>query len=187
MDGLHNIINHFTVALVNLGVIFELVGYAVNRPGMRNFAWTALRLSVGFAILSLVTGYVTEGTLHAMVEKAKPVNAYHKTVAFITVGLLAVTVILRMSTGNKINEPQGAGLRGAYLTLLMITFVLMSATGYLGMELTYGYGVNVEPYERIIESLPQGTSPEIAPTQPPMDSALLGNPNSTTIPDSITR
>lgn len=175
MSGLHNIVNDFTVALINLGILFELLGFVTKREGIRSFGWTALRLSIGFVALSIVTGLITEGGIQVMVDEAKPVSAYHKLAAFITGLLLVASVTLRSVTKDRINDQlRGAAIRGAYFTLLAVTFVLSSATSYLGMELTYSYGVNVKPYERILESLPPKVEqpnvqqPDTAPTQPPI-------------------
>jgi hypothetical protein len=69
---------------------------------------------------------------------------------------------------------------------LAVTFVVGSITGYLGMELTYSYGVNVEPYERIIESLPhRGTADphDHGASAVPQDT-LRFLPNATPPPDS---
>ncbi|HET6513070.1 MAG TPA: DUF2231 domain-containing protein [Candidatus Kapabacteria bacterium] len=186
MGDLHNIINHFTVALLNLGILFELLGYRSSSENMRTFGWTALRMSLGFAILSLITGYITEGSLHAMVEEAKPVNAYHKAAAFGTLALLAASVITRMSAKEKFFDVfRGASIRAVYFTLLAITFVLGSITGYLGMELTYSYGVNVEPYERIIESLPPRSPTADQPTlQLPPTDTFQTLPNATAPSDT---
>lgn len=178
MSDLHHILNHFTIALINLGILFELLGFSIKRDGMRSFGWTALRLSVGFVALSIVTGLLTENGVHVMVEQAKPVNAYHKIAAFITALLLIASVAMRALTRERMSDQlRGAALRGAYFTLLIVTFVLSAATSYLGMELTYSYGVNVEPYERILESLPPKVEhptieqpsvqqPGMAPAQP---------------------
>lgn len=173
MADLHNIVNHFTVALLNLGILFELLGYKSQSEGMKSFGWTALRMSLGFAVLSLLTGFVTEAAVHTMVEEAEPVSAYHKASAFATVALLAASVITRLSAKEKFADAiRGTAVRSIYFTLLIITFLAGSITGYLGMELTYGYGVNVKPYERILEALPPKVQhPDPSPTlQPPIDT-----------------
>ncbi len=177
MSDLHNIINHFTVALLNLGILFELLGYRSGSPNMKSFGWIALRMSLGFAVLSILTGYVTENAIHTMVEEAKPVNAYHKAAAFGTVVLLAASVLTRISAKDKFTDAlRGAAVRSVYFTLLIVTFVTSSITGYLGMELTYSYGVNVEPYERILEALPPKVqaqpdqAPQLQTPQTPVDT-----------------
>jgi uncharacterized membrane protein len=187
MSDLHNIVNHFTVALLNLGILFELLGYRSQSAGMKSFGWTALRLSLGFAVLSLLTGFVTEGAVNAMVEEAKPVSAYHKAAAFATVMLLAASVITRLSAKEKFADAfRGTAVRSIYFTLLIVTFFAGSITGYLGMELTYGYGVNVEPYERILEALPPKVQHQETPSiQTPIDT-FSQMPNAPTPPSDTT-
>lgn len=177
MSDLHHIINHFTVALLNLGILFELLGYRSNSTNMKSFGWTALRMSLGFAVLSILTGFVTENAVRAMVEEARPVSAYHKAAAFGTVILLLASVLTRLSAKERFADAlRGTAVRSVYFTLLVITFVAGSITGYLGMELTYGYGVNIKPYERILEALPpkvQQTPDQTAPLQvPPSQSPV---------------
>jgi uncharacterized membrane protein len=178
MGDLHNVIDHFTVALLNLGILFELLGYRSKSEGMKSFGWIALRMSLGFAVLSILTGFVTESAVRAMVDEAKPVLAYHKAAGFATVVLLAASVITRLSAKEKFLDPlRGTAVRSVYFTLLVVTFVIGTITGYLGMELTYRYGVHVEPYERILEALPpKVTAPQMPklpgaePSQAPLDS-----------------
>jgi uncharacterized membrane protein len=179
MSDLHNIVNHFTVALLNLGILFELLGYKSGSANMKSFGWIALRMSLGFAVLSILTGFVTENAIHTMVEEARPVSAYHKAAAFGTLVLLAASVLTRISAKDKFADAfRGASVRAVYFTLLVITFVAGSFTGFLGMELTYSFGVNVEPYERILEALPPKVQPQpdqtpqlqVPPTQTPVDT-----------------
>jgi uncharacterized membrane protein len=172
MGDLHNIINHFTVALLNLGILFELLGYRSNSQGMKSFGWIALRMSLGFAALSILTGFVTEAGILAMVDEAKPVSAYHKAAAFGTFALLLASVLTRLSAKERFADAlRGTAVRSVYFTLLIVTFVVGSITGYLGMELTYGYGVNVKPYERILQALPPKVQQESGPQlQVPVDT-----------------
>lgn len=182
LADLHNIINHFTFALINLGVLFEVFGYAFKHEGLRRFSWDALRLGVGFAILSIVTGYLTQANLGVLAEEAVEVVTYHKTFSWIAVAIVAATVILRMATPDEfLAEVKVSAIRGAYFTLLVLSFLLTSISGWLGMELTYSHGVNVRPYERILEALP----PRV--TRPADELGIQPLPNDEPATDTVSR
>lgn len=171
LADLHNIINHFSIALLNIGILFEFGGALFKNEGLRTFSWNALRLAAGFAVLSLISGFAAQQSVAAMTEEALEVVTYHKTFGYLVVALVAATVILRMMAKDAFDaEATQSAIRGAYYTLLILTFVTTSISTFLGMELTYSHGVNVRPYERILEALP----PKVDPNAPavPLDTTL---------------
>jgi len=160
---LHTIVNHFTIALINIGIIFELTAAIFKNERMQRFSWNSLRLGLAFAILSLLTGFITSSNV-LITSQVEPLNNYHKILSYVAVGILTFAVLLRTLKREQFEDRlSGAGLRGAYLALVAVVFFLTGVTGFLGTRMVYKYGVNVEPYERILESMPPPVTHPLPP------------------------
>lgn len=160
---LHTIVDHFTIALINLGIIFEITGVMIKNDGMKRFSWHCLRLGLAFSVVSILTGFLTASNVFISAD-VEPLNNYHKILSYVVVAVLALAVLLRSAKHAQYDDVvRGAGIRGAYLALVVIVFFLTGVTGFLGTHMVYNYGVNVKPYERILESLPPPVQHPISP------------------------
>lgn len=146
---LHTIANYFTVALVTLGIVFELVGRHKSNDGAMHYGWNSLRLGFVFVLISLLTGFAAESADH-IASDASVSAMFHKTVSIVFSVAVLVIVIFRMAFAKKINSTEGgAAIRGAYLTLQVISIVLLLVTLFLGTRLVRTYGVGVAPVEKM--------------------------------------
>ena len=169
LKDLHTIVDHFTLALVNVGIIFEILALVFKNEGMKRFSWNALRLGVIFAFISVLTGLITESSVFIS-PTVEPLSNYHKVLSYAAVGILAAAVMLRLASRERFEDiANGATVRGAYLALVLVTFFLIGVAGFLGTRMVYTYGVNVQPYEEMITTLPQTTLPQS--TMPPTPSS----------------
>jgi uncharacterized membrane protein len=161
VSDFHPLLNHFTIALATIGVVLDFVGKYSNREGLRDFAWKCLKISAIFIGLSILSGFVAEATAH-MEPEARSITDYHKTLSFLCLGMLGAGIIIRASARTRFeSREEGAGIRGVYYTLTTVGLLLLLVTTFLGSELVYSHGVNVRPYERIIDDLPpSSTTPE---------------------------
>jgi uncharacterized membrane protein len=146
---LHTITNYFSVALVTLGIVFELVGRRNANEGAIKYGWNSLRLGLLFVILSLLTGLATEGADHIASDAALS-EMFHKTVS-IGFGVFVLLVVLfRAAFSKQLSSTEGgAGLRGAYLTLQVVSIALLLVTLVLGTRLVRTFGVGVAPVEKM--------------------------------------
>jgi uncharacterized membrane protein len=150
LADLHTIVDHFTIALINLGIIFELTSAMFKNEGMKRFSWHALRLGLAFAVVSILTGFITESNVSIPPQVAQ-INSYHKILSYVAVSVLGFAVMLRTIKHQQFDDAtRGAGLRGAYLALVVVVFFLTGITGFLGTRMVYTYGVNVQPVERML-------------------------------------
>jgi uncharacterized membrane protein len=163
---LHTIANYFTVALVTLGIVFELTGRSKQNDGAMRYGWNSLRLGFLFALVSLLTGFGAEAA-DKIASDAVTSAMFHKTLGVVFSVAALVVVIVRVSFAKKITAPEGgAGLKGAYLTLQIITVVCLVITLFLGTRMVRTYGVGVEPVEKMNTPLPT------PPPQPAGGSAI---------------
>lgn len=160
---LHTISNYFAVALVALGIVFEMIGRRKRNESAMNYGWNSLRLGVVFVLLSLLTGFAVEGVDKISTDAA--VSAmFHKTVSIVFSICVITIIVFRTAFAKRMaSSESGAGLRGAYLTLQVIAITLLLVTLVLGTRLVRTYGVGVLPVEKM-NALPS--------TPPPMPNGI---------------
>lgn len=173
ISDLHTLFNYFTVALANIGVVFEIIGRSSQKGHLKDYGWNCLRLALGFAVLSVITGFVTGSSVYTT-KDAIPIAELHKILSIGAFIMLVATVGFRVLFLKKLDDQEkGAGLRGAYLTLQIITLVIVIGTSFVGIRLVKGYGVGVVPYEQIQRYMP----PPVEQNNIQMDTSLLNLPN----------
>ncbi len=159
---IHTLANYFTIALIMLGIIFEMIGRRKQNESAMNYGWNSVRLGFLFALVSLLTGFAAETSTTAAPEAAT-LAMFHKTISILWTILLLVLLIFRMSFAKKLSSNEnGAGLRGAYLTLQSISLILTFVTLLLGTRLVRTYGVGVAPVEKM-NHLPTTPPPANSP------------------------
>lgn len=172
ISDLHTLFNYFTVALANIGIVFELIGRSSQKELLKGYGWNSLRLALGFAVLSVITGFITESSSFITKDAQFPAEL-HEILSIGSFIMLIVTVAFRMIFLKKLDDTEkGAGLRGAYMTLQIITLIIVVGTSFIGIRLVKGYGVGVVPYEHIQQYMP----PPVQQPNIPVDTSLLNLP-----------
>jgi uncharacterized membrane protein len=173
ISDLHTLFNYFTVALANIGIVFEIIGRSSAKEHLKGYGWNSLRLALGFAVLSVITGFITESSSYFTREAQFP-GELHKILSIGAFIMLIVVVSFRMIFLKKLDDiEKGAGIRGAYITLQIVALVLVVSTSFLGIRLVKGYGVGVVPYEHIQRYMP----PPVEQNNIQVDTSLLNLPN----------
>ena len=161
---LHPVIDHFTVALLIVAVLIDLVAsMAPNRIWLRYTALTLMILGAIAAGGSYMTGDMEADRIwKALGQPAKDVLKTHAELGeylAIIFGVLAVWRILIQAAGFM------AGTRGIYLIFAIVAIVLLGYAGHLGGSLVYDYGAGTA----LMAAAPvpsEGASPEAAPASP---------------------
>lgn len=158
---IHTFTNYFTVALVVLGIIFEMLGRRNKNESATAYGWNCLRLGFLFALISLFTGFAAEKVDTAAPEAATAAM-FHKVISIVFSFFLVVLVVFRMLFNKKIFHPEeGAFHRGIYITLQAASLVLILITLFLGVRMVRVYGVGVAPVTKMNQLPP--TPPPVAP------------------------
>ncbi len=165
---LHPVVDHFTVALLILGVLTDLVGsLAPTRTWIRYMAVTLIVLGAMAAGASFGTGsleakrvweHISPDAQHVLHLHAE----FGKYLA-ITFGVLAVWRILIQAFGFA------AGSRSLYLLIAVLACGALLYAGSLGGELVYGYGVGTA-----LMSPTAGPSAEASPAATPTPEVPTG-------------
>jgi len=137
---LHPVVDHFTVALLVIGVLPDLAAsLAPTRTWIRYMALTLMILGAAFAGASFGTGSLEADRVWKHISPDAQ-HVLHRHAEFgeylaITFGVLAVWRILIQAFGFA------AGSRSLYLVIAVLSCGALLYTGSLGGELVYGYGV----------------------------------------------
>jgi uncharacterized membrane protein len=161
---LHPVIDHFTVALLIVAVLIDLVAsLAPNRIWLRYTALTLMILGALAAGGSYLTGDMEADRIwKALGQPAKDVLKTHAELGeylAITFGILAVWRILLQAAGFM------AGTRMVYLIVAIVAIITLGYAGHLGGSLVYDYGAGTA----LMAAAPvpsEAASPEAAPTSP---------------------
>lgn len=172
ISDLHTLFNYFTVALANIGIVFEIAGRSSSKERLKDYGWNSLRLALAFAVLSVITGFITESSVF-VTKEAQFAAELHKILSIGAFIMLIVVVLFRVIFIRKLESlDSGAGIRGAYVTLQVITLLITVGASFVGIRLVKGYGVGVQPYEEIQRYMP----PPVQQPNIPVDTSLLNLP-----------
>ena len=163
----HPIFVHFTIALTASSLAFDALGFFTGRASLKAAGgWTL----VGSALLSLMTisTGLTSATRAPVEEgEARSFLRAHMALGLIFYGLLVAMTLWRLSLWQS-----GAGVSWWYLAALGAVSLVMTAQGYLGGELVYRYGVEVEQAYRVLpDESAKSAPPSLTPSSPLPTSA----------------
>jgi uncharacterized membrane protein len=148
---LHPVVDHFTISLLIVGVLIDLVASAApTRIWLRYMALTLMILGAIAAGLSYFTGGLEANRIfNAMSEPAKQVFARHAKLATymaVVFGVLALWRILIQGVTFF------AGTRPIYLIVAIVSVGILLYIGSLGGKLVYTYGVGTALMSPPVES-----------------------------------
>jgi len=137
---LHAMAIHFPIALLIIGFLSELWGYAIKKPFFNQAAFFLLILGTFGTIAAYLSGDAAgegmeEGSLGKAIEM-------HQEAAIITLWLvlitsLAYTAILFFKSQNK-------GFKRISIVLFAVSIGAVTRTAYLGGQLVYKHAAGVE-------------------------------------------
>ncbi|HEX8138193.1 MAG TPA: DUF2231 domain-containing protein [Pyrinomonadaceae bacterium] len=159
---MHPIFVHFTIALTASSLIFDALGFFFNKASLTAAGGWTLVGSALMTLITLSTG-LTSST-RALVEEgeARSFLRAHMALGLIFYGLLVAVTLWRLSLWQD-----GAGVTWLYLAAMAVVSLVMTVQGYLGGELVYRYGVEVEQaYRELPERERESARPEPASSSP---------------------
>src|ERR671918_1652492 len=140
---MHPIFVHFTIALTSASLIFDALGFFLSKASLTAAGgWTI----IGSAVMTLITisTGLTSATRAPIEEgEARSFLRVHMALGLIFYGLLVAVTFWRVSLWQN-----GRGISWLYLTSLAVVSLAKTMQGYLGGELVYRYGVEVEQAHR---------------------------------------
>ncbi|HEX8845286.1 MAG TPA: DUF2231 domain-containing protein [Pyrinomonadaceae bacterium] len=172
---MHPIFVHFTIALTASSLVFDALGFFTGRASLTAAGgWTL----VGSALMTLVT--ISTGltsSTRAPVEEgeARSFLRAHMALGLIFYGLLVAMALWRLSLWQA-----GTGVSWLYLGALGIVSLVMTVQGYLGGELVYRYGVEVEQAYRELPEREAKSVPPASSSRRAASATVVGKDGGTT-------
>jgi uncharacterized membrane protein len=160
---MHPIFVHFTIALTSASLVFDALGFFFSKSSLTAAgAWTLVGSTV--MTLATVSTGLTSATRAPIEEgEARSFLRAHMALGLIFYGLLVAITFWRLSVWQN-----GQAVSWLYLISLAFVSLVMTIQGYLGGELVYRYGIEVEQAHR---ELPQREAesepPQLIPSPKP--------------------
>jgi uncharacterized membrane protein len=159
---LHPIFVHFTIALTSASLAFDALGFFLGVASLTAAGgWTLVGATL-LTLLTISTGLTSSTRAPIEEGEARSFLRAHMALGLIFYGLLVTTTFWRLSLWQA-----NAGVSWWYLATLAVVSLLMTAQGYLGGELVYRYGVEVEQaYRELPERDAKSAPPPLASSTP---------------------
>lgn len=165
---MHPIFVHFTIALTSASLVFDALGFFFSKPSLTAAgAWTLVG-STGMTLATVSTGLTS--AMRAPIEEgeARSFLRAHMALGLIFYGLLVAVTFWRLSLWQS-----GRGVSWFYLISLAVVSLVMTIQGYLGGELVYRYGVEVEQAHRELPQRQAESAPPRLPGSPKTGNGLM--------------
>ena len=159
---MHPIFVHFTIALTASSLIFDALGFFFNKASLTAAGgWTLVGAAL-MTLMTLSTGLTSSTRAPVEEGEARSFLRAHMALGLIFYGLLVAATLWRLSLWQD-----GAGVTWLYLAAMAVVSIVMTVQGYLGGELVYRYGVEVEQaYRELPEREAESPRPEPASSSP---------------------
>ena len=154
----HPIFVHFTIALTSASLIFDALGFFTGRASLTAAGGWTLVGSTLLTLATLTTGLTSAARAPVEEGEARSFLRAHMALGMIFYGLLVAIFFWRISLWQG-----GQFVSWLYLAALAFVSLVMTVQGYLGGELVYRYGVEVEQaYRELPEREAEMTTPPLA-------------------------
>jgi uncharacterized membrane protein len=143
-------------------LVFDALGFFLNKTSLTAAGgWTLVGSGV-MTLMTISTGLTS--SMRAPVEEgeARSFLRVHMALGLIFYGLLVGITLWRISLWQN-----GSAVSWVYLASLAVVSLVMTVQGYLGGELVYRYGIEVErAYRELPEREAKSTPPQISSSLP---------------------
>ena len=155
---MHPIFVHFTIALTAASLAFDALGFFFGVDSLSAAGFWSLAGSAAMTFLTLASGMVSSMRVPVEEGEARSFLRAHMALGPVFFGLLVGIMIWRAKLWQD-----GRGVSWWYLAAFVIVALVMTAQGYLGGELVYRYGVEVEQsYRELPEQEASSSVPSAA-------------------------
>jgi uncharacterized membrane protein len=159
---MHPIFVHFTIALTASSLIFDALGFFTGRASLTAAGGWTLLGSALMTLMTISTGLTSSTRAPVEEGEARSFLRAHMALGLAFYGLLVAMTLWRLSLWQT-----GPGVSWLYLAALAIVSLLMTVQGYLGGELVYRYGVEVEQAYRELPERDAKPAPPMLPSSSP--------------------
>jgi uncharacterized membrane protein len=159
---MHPIFVHFTIALTASSLAFDALGFFTGRTSLNAAGgWTLVGAGL-MTLLTISTGLISSTRAPIEEGEARSFLRAHMALGLVFYGLLVAMTLWRLSLWQV-----EASVSWLYLAAMAVISFVMTVQGYLGGELVYRYGVEVEQVYRELPERGAKSAPPPLATSPP--------------------
>ncbi len=136
---LHPFFTHFPIALLVVGLAFEVIGLLRKQSLFGEMSFWMLLGGAAGAVLAVVTGGWEEDKL-TMSENLHEAVEQHETIGFVVAWIIAALFVWKLLRRAYMKENETRVFVGAYT----VAVLLMLYGGWLGGKLVYDFGAGVK-------------------------------------------
>lgn len=169
---MHPIFVHFTIALMASSLAFDALGFFTGRASLTAAGGWTLVGSALTTLMTISTGLTSATRAPVEEGEARSFLRAHMALGLIFYGLLVALTLWRLSLWRLSLWQADAGVSWWYLAAMGAGSLVMTVQGYLGGELVYRYGVEVEQAYRVLpDESANSAPPSLNPSSPRPTSA----------------
>lgn len=159
---MHPIFVHFTIALTTSSLAFDALGFFFSKASLTAAGgWTLVSAAV-MTLMTISTGLTSSARAPVEEGEARSFLRAHMALGLIFYGLLVAITFWRLSLWQN-----GHRVSWLYLAAMAGVSLVMTVQGYLGGELVYRYGVEVEQAHRELpERDAKSAPPQLSSSSP---------------------
>ena len=159
---MHPIFVHFTIALTASSLVFDALGFFISKASLTAAGgWTLVSAAV-MTLMTISTGLTSSARAPVEEGEARSFLRAHMALGLIFYGFLVAITFWRLSLWQA-----KAGVSWLYLGAMGVVSLVMMVQGYLGGELVYRYGVEVEQaYRELPEREAKSAPPQLSSSSP---------------------
>ncbi len=163
---MHPIFVHFTIALTASSLAFDALGFFLGVASLTATGrWTLVSAAV-MTIMTISSGLTSSTRAPVEEGEARSFLRAHMALGLIFYGVLLAITLWRISLWQ-----QGLGVSWLYLAAMAVVSLVMTMQGYLGGELVYRYGVEVEQAHRELPEREANSTPPLSTSSSPGGTA----------------
>ncbi len=148
MLDLHPFTVQFAIALLTVSVLFDTMAVTTNRPHFHVVGWWNLFLGFLASLFAVITGLYAKNNA-SFTPDIFPLLSYHQWLGIGVALLFTLLFVWRSSMQRKIYKEWQV----PYLSVAIISAIILLITGLLGGQLVFQHGANVEKVEELRQEI----------------------------------
>lgn len=157
MQNIHPYFVHFPIAILSVGLLWDLLGILFKKESFKNAGWWAQVFGVIAIIITGITGLIAANTVPHN-EASHEIMETHETIGLIVAGIFILLLIWRSFL--KTSLPTKSSYQTIYLAMGILAVVTMLYGAHLGGKLVYEFGVGGSAVQQSMQSQKQNEANE---------------------------
>lgn len=138
MQNVHPLFVHFPIALLSVGLLFDILGRLFNKESLRSSGWWCGIFGMVAILGAVASGLFAEGTV-AHSDESHSIMETHKTLGLVAFGMFALLFTWRSIAKTRL--PEKLLPLGVYFLMAAFGVGMMFYGAHLGGRLVYEFGV----------------------------------------------